>query len=98
LRVPRRRTVSLARRIGIGASFTVPDAALGATARLYRVRGGRRTLVAERRLTAAMAEGGTVRFADLATRRKLRASLYLVELRTAAGAAVPAHIRLVRSR
>jgi hypothetical protein len=97
LTAPARVSVARARRSGVTASFVVPAGAAYADARLYRVSGARRTLVAQSaRVTAA---GRVVaRFTGASVRRRLRPGRYTIEVRTApqAGRLGPAVGRALR--
>ena len=85
------------RRSGLRATFVAPDGARVAVARLYRVRGAVRTLLATKRLSVRAGRRRTVRFAG----RNLRPGRYLVVLRVGGsrstlGPAVNVRVRIVR--
>lgn len=97
LSAPSRVSARRARRSGVTASFVVPARARYTDARLYRLSGGRRILVAQR---ARVTSGGRVvaRFTSASVRRRLRAGRYAIEVRTGADPARlgPAAVRSLR--
>jgi Chitobiase/beta-hexosaminidase C-terminal domain len=100
LSAPARLSAGRARRKGVTASFVVPAGARYADARLYRLVGGRRTLVAQ---SARLTSGGRVvaRFTSASVRRKLRPGRYAIQVRTGPepsrlGPAVGRSLRITR--
>jgi hypothetical protein len=98
LSAPARLSARGARRNGLTASFVAPAGAEYAEARLYRVVGSRRTLVARKAFAATAGRRDVARFTSAAVRRKLKAGRYVLEVRT--GSALtrlgPAVVRSVR--
>jgi hypothetical protein len=94
----KRLKLSAARRKGLAASFTAPNGARVAIARLYRTSGSKRTLVSSKRISVRAGRRYSAKFAGS---RKLKAGLYLVEVRagqtsTALGAPGVIRLRVVR--
>jgi hypothetical protein len=93
----KRVKLSAARRKGLSASFVAPSGAKVAVARLYRTSGAKRTLLGTKRFSVRAGRRQSVKFAG----GKLKAGLYLVEVRagasrTALGAPGLVRMRVVR--
>lgn len=80
-RLVSRARLATVRRRGLSATFATPSGARFAVARLYRVNGKRRTLVATKSMTVEGASRESVRFAG----RRLKAGRYAITLRVGAG-------------
>jgi hypothetical protein len=94
LRAVKRARLRSVRRSGLAVSFVAPSRTRVAVARLYRLSGARRTVVARRSLEVRANRRHTVRFGG----RSLRPGLYLIEVRVGASTATlgPATTRRVR--
>jgi hypothetical protein len=93
----KRLKLSVARRKGLSASFLAPSGARVVVARLYRASGATRTLISSKRISVRAGRRYTAKFAG----RKLKAGLYLVEVRagqssSALGAPGVVRMRVVR--
>jgi hypothetical protein len=82
LSAPRRLSAARARRAGLVAAFVTPAGAVAAEARLYRLAGARRRLVATRIIAATPGRRQVARFTTASIRRKLAAGPYVLEVRT----------------
>jgi hypothetical protein len=101
LAAPGRLSARGARRNGLTASFVAPRGADYADARLYRLDGTRRTLVARKTFATTAGRRDVARFTSAAIRRKLRAGRYVLEVRTgpalgSLGPAVTKGLRIAR--
>jgi hypothetical protein len=98
LTAPARLSSRGARRNGLTASFVAPGGAEYAEARLYRLDGTRRTLVARKAFATTAGRRDVARFTSAAIRRKLKAGRYVLEVRTgpALGSLGPAVAKAVR--
>jgi hypothetical protein len=101
LSAPVRLSARGARRNGLSASFVAPRGAEYAEARLYRLDGSRRTLVARKAFATTAGRRDVARFTSAAIRRKLKAGRYVLEVRTGPelsllGPAVVRSLRIAR--
>ncbi|HEX2104343.1 MAG TPA: chitobiase/beta-hexosaminidase C-terminal domain-containing protein [Solirubrobacteraceae bacterium] len=101
LSAPARLSARAARRNGVVASFVAPRGAEYAEARLYRLAGARRTLVARKTFATSAGRRDVARFTSAAVRRKLKAGRYVLEVRTGPeltrlGPAVVRSLRIAR--
>jgi len=98
LTAPVRLTARGARRNGLTASFVAPHGAEYAEARLFRLDGRRRTLLATKAFATTAGRRDVARFTSAAVRRKLKAGRYMLEVRTgpALGRLGPAVARSLR--